>query len=308
MRVQVLRAASVVLALFALTNPPASLAADAVPAQERLKSCDPSVAIGAVKEFVSRPEVLNEPLELFAVAEPLFLHGQKDAAVFWFYAAQLRTRYQLIFDKGDRGQLLQVMMMSIGPLINSYAFQDVSKLERTLDRVLEWDRKTPNPYRGSARSKEIDRQIEQVYSGLRDLKAKLASEKADVERKARLTAPDIERGYTETVKLRCDKNQIDPAYAAQATRNEQSLVAAFVKGNDEVIREAGEIKQVYPESSLVKRDEVMPHRYIVSVVGTKTVHAVIDVSRTAGKPSFTLTCVSHLSPGQRDPFKDVCAQ
>lgn len=308
MRVQVLRAASVMLALCVLIQPHTSLAADAVPAEERLKSCNPSVAIGAVKEIVSRPDAINEPLGLFAVSEPLFLHGQKDAAVFWFYAAQLRTRYQLIFEEGDRGQLLQVMVMSIGPLINSYAFQDVSKLDRTLNRVLEWDRKTPNPYRAKAKSKEIDRKIEQIYAGLRDLKAKLASEKEDIERRARLAAPDIERVYAETVKVRCGKDQIDPAYAAQATRNEQSLVAAFVKRNDEVIREAGEIKQVYPESSLVKRDEVMPHRYIVSVVGAKTVHAVIDVSRSAGKPRFTLACVSHLPSGQRDTSKDVCAQ
>jgi hypothetical protein len=130
-------------------------------------------------------------------------HGQKDEAVFWFYAAQLRTRYQLVFEQGDRGQLFQIMLMSIGPLINSYAFQDVSKLDRTLDRVLEWDRTTPNPYRAKPRSAAVERQIEQIYAGLRDMKVTLVSGKDDLERNARLTAPEMERVYADAVKGHC---------------------------------------------------------------------------------------------------------
>jgi len=38
--------------------------------------------------------------------------------------------------------------------------------------------------RDKARSKEIDRQIEQVYAGLRDLRGKRASDQEEVERRA----------------------------------------------------------------------------------------------------------------------------
>lgn len=165
--------------------------------KERMESCDSKIAVAAAEEFIKNPDMLKEPLGLFNPALVLFLHGNKDDAVFWFYAAQLRVRYQLVFENGDRGQLLSVMMMTMGPAINNYAFQDVSNLNRILDRVLEWDIKSPNPFRGKARSESVDKQIEQAYSGLRDLKAKLAAERDDLERKARLAAPEIERTYAE---------------------------------------------------------------------------------------------------------------
>lgn len=79
--------------------------------------------------------------------------------MFWLYAAQLRTRYQLAVEPGDGGQLLAIMMMAIGPAINNYAFQNLTNLDRILDRMLEWDRKAPNPYRDQARSADTDAQI-----------------------------------------------------------------------------------------------------------------------------------------------------
>ena len=302
-----LRAAALVFVSFALLQPFPGSPSEPLPAQERLMSCEPKLAIAAAKEIVNNPETFKEPLELFTVAEVFFRHGQKDEAVFWFYAAQLRVRYQLVYE-ADRGQLLSVMMMAFGPGINSYAFQNVSNLDRILDRVLEWDRRAPNPYRGRARSAESDKQIEQIYTSLRELKAKLVADRENLERGARLAAPEIERAYTEAVQGRCGKDQVDPAYAAQATRDEWTLVKSFVRSHEQVILEAGGITQVYQESSQLKRTDVMPYRYIVSVVGAKRVHAVVDVSRTAGKPTFTLACVSHVPPGQRVPFKDVCAQ
>jgi len=161
--------------------------------KERMESCDSKIAVAAAEEFINNPDMLKEPLELFSPALVLFLHGKKDDAVFWFYAAQLRVRYQLAFEKGDRGQLLAIMLMTVGQIINNYAFQDVSNFGRILDRVLEWDKKTPNLLRDKARSESIDKQIEQVYSGFRELKAKLVAEKNDMERKARLAAPEMDR-------------------------------------------------------------------------------------------------------------------
>ena len=127
---------------------------------------------------------------MFMPALVLFQHGEKDEAVFWFYAAQLRARYQLAFREGD-GQLLQVMLMIAGPPINNHAFQDARELNRVIDRVLEWDKATPNPLREKRRTGDIEGDLEKVYSGLRDMKAKLLAEKDDIEQKARDTAPEV---------------------------------------------------------------------------------------------------------------------
>ena len=172
--------------------------------KEKLESCDPRIAVAAAEVFINNPDMLKEPLELFKPAFVLFLNGKKDDAVFWFYAAQLRVRYQLVFEKGDRGQLLSIMMMTVGAPINNYAFQDISNLNRILDRVLAWDKNTPNPFRDKARTESIDKQIEQIYSGFRDLKAKLVAEKDDLEQKARQAAPQIQALNTEAA-IRCRK-------------------------------------------------------------------------------------------------------
>lgn len=281
-----------------------------LPAVERLKSCDPRIALTAAKEILNDPKTTKEPLEMFSPAFILFQNGEKDAAVFWFYAAQLRTRYQLAYQNGDRGQLLSVMLMTTGPSINNYAFQDVSNLDRILDRVLEWDKTTANPFREKPRSESIDKQVEQVYVGLRDLKVKLIAEKYDLEAKARTAAPDIERAYSPKDNSLCRKGQLDPAYAAQETKREWSLVIDFVKNDKEIIREAGEIKDIFPASSTKNPTDVMPYRYEVSVRGnsSKAIYPIIGVSRADGKAKFTLECISHLSMGYREAFKDACYQ
>lgn len=166
-------------------------ASENAPASERLKSCNASVALSAAKEILNNPQTLREPLEMFAPALTLFQSGEKDEAVFWFYAAQLRTRYQLVFQKGDRGQLLQVMLMTVGPPINNHAFQDVLKLDRQLERVLAWDRSTPNPLRERPRSPDVEAQIRKVYASFDDMRAKLRTEKDEIEKKAKAAAPEM---------------------------------------------------------------------------------------------------------------------
>jgi tetratricopeptide (TPR) repeat protein len=214
---------------------------DLISLQDKLKSCDPKVAIGAAEAILGNPDSLNEPLELFSPASILFQQGRKDDAVFWFYAAQLRVRYQLVFEKGDRGQLLTVMMMTAGVPINNYALQDISNLNRILDRVLEWDRRTPNLFRNKPRTEETDKQIEQIYAGFSNLKAKLVAEKSDLESKARSAAPMIEQAYNQHANSLCGKGQIDPSDANQIVEREWLLVMNFVKNNQDVIRDVGTV-------------------------------------------------------------------
>lgn len=280
-------------------------------AEERLRFCDPKVVISAAEEIVNNPLALKDPLALFAPAFALFQQGKKDEGVFWFYAAQLRVRYQLVFEQGDRGQLLAIMMMTMGPLINNYAFQDASNLNRILDRVSEWDKKTYNPFREMARTEGSDKQIERVYTGFRELKTKLVSEKSALEDKARKAAPEIERAYSSKDNSLCRKGLFDSTYANQTIINEKSLVKEFVEdfvvGNQGVIQDAKEIKRVSIEPPSVNGDSGFPRRYIAALDGdSKKFFVAVDVFRSEVGAKLTLACVSQLSAEQRYSAKDVC--
>lgn len=296
-----------VLVLFTLSASISS-ADSTLPAMDRLKSCEPRVAVQAANEILNNPGIFQEPLQIFSPAYILFQNEKKDEAVFWFYAAQLRVRYQLAFEKGDRGQLLSIMLMTIGPPINNYALQDVTKLDRILDQVLAWDKSSPNPFREKAQPPDVAANLEKVYSGIRDLKAKLGAEKDELEQKAKAAAPQLERMVAQSRTQPCHQGKIDPSQANQMMEREWLQVMDFVRSNAEVTRLVGTIKGVGRESSTKKPGEVVPSRYIVSVGADKPGYAVVNVSRASGNAEFSFVCVTHLSLGQRDPFKDVCSQ
>lgn len=279
-------------------------------AESRLKSCDPAIALAAAEEIIHNPASLQEPLSLFSPATVMFLNGKKDEAVFWYYAAQLRTRYQLAFEKEDRGQLLAVIAQTEGKLISSYALLDTKKFIKTLDHVLEWDKKTANPFRDHPKTADSEENIKQLYAGFSELKSKLAADKNKYETRAREMAPGLEQRYTEQSSALCGKGQIDPAFAEQEKKNEWVRVIDFVKNNNDVVREAGKIKDAIPVSSTRSSNEVMPNRYEVSVNGEsgKPVFAIIDVIRLSGKTSFFLACTTHTPLGSRNLSKDACLQ
>lgn len=286
-----------------------SWAGDNISAKERMKSCNPTVSIAAAEEIVRNPESLKEPLELFAPAAVLFQQGKKDDAVFWFYAAQLRTQYQLAFEKGDRGQLLTIMQMTIGAPINNYAFQSVPNFQRILAHVLEWDKTTPNPLREKPRSEVEEKQIATVYAGLRDLQVRLSSEQADIETKARNAAPEIERMYS-VPNPHCRPGQVDPAKAAQEKVKERELVSRYVRDNPEIIRDGGEIKNTWVENSPTRSTDTMPFRYEVGIASAtkKESYAIVDVNRSGNSLEFKLVCIARLLWVSRDPTKDPCTQ
>lgn len=277
-------------------------------AEDRMKSCDPGMALAAATEAVSSPDNLKEPLQLFTPAFVYFQNGRKDEGVFWFYAAQLRARQQMVVKNGDRGQLLAIMMMTMGPVINNYAFQNTVNLTQILDKVLKWDKDTPNPFRDEAKLQKLDSKIEQIYAGFNELKSKLVIDNVSMEAAARQAAPGIEQMYARMNSERCRNGQPDPAYANQITESEWLKAADFVKSNKEVMREVGTIKGVGRVAGTMKHGETIPSRYELSVGGDRSAYAIVDVSRSSGEARFTLACLAHLSLGQRDPFKDVCKQ
>ena len=174
-------------------RPPVTI--NVVAPEERMKSCDPAIAVAAAEEITTKRATLKEPLHFITAAIVLFAYGKKEDALFWLYAGQLRTRYQVALEGGgDRGQILAIMMMTAGEVINNHAFHDPPNLAATIDRVLEWDRKTPSPHRGKAATPSQKEQIAQVYSSLQQLKAKINAEQTELEQQARRAAfrmPDL---------------------------------------------------------------------------------------------------------------------
>lgn len=286
-----------------------SWAGENVSVKDRLKSCDPAVSIAAAEEIVRSSDFLKEPLELFAPAAVMFQQGKKDDAVFWFYAAQVRTRYQLAFEKGDRGQLLTIMLMTVGTPINNYALQNVANFQRILAQVLEWDKASPNPFRERPRSDLEEKQLATLYAGLRDFQAKLSSERTDIEAKARIAAPQIER-MSSVPNPQCRPGQVDPAKAQQETVKEKGLVSSYVRENPEIIRDAGEIKSTWVVNSPTRSTDTMPYRYEVGILSAakKESYAIVDVTRSETDVEFKLVCISRIRWVSRDARKDPCNQ
>jgi len=99
-----------------------------------------------IRQILAAPEKYA-PVVFFALSESLFKEGKKDDAVFWFYAGDLRARFDAgrCADESAR-QGVDLLQLQYGPMINQYLAQDFGKVEAVLAKVIEWDRKTPHEY------------------------------------------------------------------------------------------------------------------------------------------------------------------
>ncbi|MES2062960.1 MAG: hypothetical protein V4456_13625 [Bacteroidota bacterium] len=80
------------------------------------------------------PNIYIPPV-LYALAYALFQQNKKDDAIYWFYLAQLRARYDVnrCTDKtASAAQYNQVF----GPSINEYAFANLDLLEKTIPKII----------------------------------------------------------------------------------------------------------------------------------------------------------------------------
>jgi hypothetical protein len=100
----------------------------------------------AIQAVEAAPQKYAPPV-FYVVSNALFARGRKDDAAFWFYAGQLRGRYDAnrCADVSAR-QAIAVLNDQFGPSINQYTFKDTTKLEALIPKVVEWDRKTPHQY------------------------------------------------------------------------------------------------------------------------------------------------------------------
>ncbi|HYC57112.1 MAG TPA: hypothetical protein VEL28_19430 [Candidatus Binatia bacterium] len=87
------------------------------------------------------------PPALYALSECLFEMGRRQEASFWFYAGQLRARFDANRSADESsGAVVDLLNDRYGPKINPWAFGDLQRLAATVDEVLKWDEATPHHY------------------------------------------------------------------------------------------------------------------------------------------------------------------
>jgi hypothetical protein len=110
-----------------------------------LSGVDAEVA-RAIRAVEQAPQKYAPPV-FFVLSNVLFDRGRKDDGAFWFYAGQLRARFDAnrCADESAR-QAVSVLTEEFGPKINQYMFKDFARVEALVPKVVDWDRKTPHEY------------------------------------------------------------------------------------------------------------------------------------------------------------------
>jgi hypothetical protein len=274
-----------------------------LPAKDRMLSCDREIAVAAAREELESSRNMKEPLSWFMPALTLYRNDERKDALFWFYAAQLRTRYELVFEGGDRGQLLSVMLMTVGGPINNFGFQNPDLLLATFERVLKWDAATPNPWRTDEQNPDQRARVAKIYDGFEVLKQKVLSERETLkEQSARYASV-----YEQTDAQRCRPGHIDPSLLEQARQEEQRKVESWIRKQPEVLQSLGRVSSASVSSSALNSGDDFPISYEVYVQGESELFVDVDVDHTKSTPEFHITCASTVPFGKREP-KAKCPQ
>jgi hypothetical protein len=128
----------------------------------------------------------QHPSAFYILAQKLFTAGQKDDAVFWFYAGQLRYRVYLLVNNGKLDPsgdpaLFASLSEEVGRSINEYAFGDIPQLAKTIDAVIAWDQSQANALTPRDKYKS---QYDQIVAGLTQMRDQVIKQ-ADSIRKTR---------------------------------------------------------------------------------------------------------------------------
>uniref|UniRef100_Q47HV3 Uncharacterized protein n=1 Tax=Dechloromonas aromatica (strain RCB) TaxID=159087 RepID=Q47HV3_DECAR len=135
--------------------------------EERLTSCDPSIAVAAADEFVGNPSNSHDEGQLFTVAKIYLENKREDDAVFWYFAAKLRLIH---FIAGDENNQKYTMMLGWGsgilePHIKIHALKDLNKLRDTTDHLITWNDKTYDQYKkhNSVKAAKLEADLQQMF-------------------------------------------------------------------------------------------------------------------------------------------------
>ena len=100
----------------------------------------------AIESIKASPDRYAPPV-FYLLSQVLFEDGKQEEGAFWFYAGQLRARFDaaICTDISAREAVI-VMNQQFGPPIDQFMFQRPSTLEKLVPQVVDWDRKTPYSY------------------------------------------------------------------------------------------------------------------------------------------------------------------
>ncbi len=135
-----------------------------------LKSENTETVNQTIDSILVNPNRYN-PIVMYTLSSVLFEKKRKDEAAFWYYVAQLRARYDtnLCLDESAK-QLAGYMGMMFGQEINPYAFEDLKKLETTVNKVVAfvkdneeaYDHRWINLHGMEAMKKSLDEKTEDI--------------------------------------------------------------------------------------------------------------------------------------------------
>jgi hypothetical protein len=117
-------------------------------ALDRLLASSTAADVLKARDLVAGSPGGHGPVTLMVLASRLYDVGERDEAVFWFYAA--RYRFLTLMGVLDDGRFAQAITATrafvelIGPAINGYAFCNLEKQDQAERRALAWV--TANPY------------------------------------------------------------------------------------------------------------------------------------------------------------------
>jgi hypothetical protein len=99
-----------------------------------------------IDTILKHPNDYN-PSVLFVLSKVLFNADRKDDASFWFYVAQLRTRYDFnrCTDPSCEGTVAE-LTATFGPDIDQYAIFKPEFLEKTIDKVIDFEQNNTENY------------------------------------------------------------------------------------------------------------------------------------------------------------------
>jgi hypothetical protein len=141
--------------------------------KERARAKDPTADLMTMSPEEIKKGIENQhPAAYYILAQKLLASGQKDEAVFWLYAGQLRFRFHVaanpnLSPSGDPA-LLASFNEVIGRPINEYAYGNLKALHATIDRVLAWDKDTPNGFTSKEKNAQAWNTIREGLVKLRD--------------------------------------------------------------------------------------------------------------------------------------------
>jgi hypothetical protein len=115
-------------------------------AMEKLLKGTPEEKKATMDEIVAHSDRFAPPV-LCALGSTLAAEERMDDAMFWFYAGQLRARFDIRRCADPTvGGVASILTQQYGAPINSYGFKHPAELKKAVQRAVTWDADTPYNY------------------------------------------------------------------------------------------------------------------------------------------------------------------